>query len=53
MLASTKQIPIHSNFISTGEIKSRIMPRLSSKEQDVMKAGFIFTNPLRVLLQKR
>ena len=53
MLAYTKPIPIHSNFISTGEIKSRIMPRYSSKEQDVMKARFTFTNPLRVLLQKR
>lgn len=53
MLASTKPIPIQSNFISTGEIKSRIMPRLSSKEHDVMKAGFTFTNPLRVWLQKR
>lgn len=51
--ASTKPMPIQSNFISTGEIKSRIMPRLSSKEQDVMKAGFTFRNPLRVLPQER
>jgi len=53
MSVSTKPISIQSNFFSTGEIKSRIMPILSSKEQEVMKAGFIFTNPLRVLLQKR